>query len=146
MNEKEFVLKFKEVCNKNEVIKVVHTEENSQSKHMDCELVYDKQYVRLEAKFLSDTRNNSQKVLKIFGGLMKGRRLPAAKSTKYPICYGILLSEDQLETALRIFKFISFNDWNLFGESFEVKYIFIFDYIRGKVDIKTWRDFNVSGF
>lgn len=141
MTELQFVSKFQEYCDKHKDINFIHIEKDSCSNHMDCEIEYKNEYIRLEAKVLNDTRNNSQKLLKTYGGLLKGRNLEQAKDSNYTTVYGVLVRKSQENIAMRIFKAIDVIDWNLFGKSFDVRYIFIFDDRNNKLYIEKWNDF-----
>ena len=141
MKELDFVLKFKKYCKMYDGIRVVHIEENPNSIHMDCELEFKDQYVRLEAKMFNDVRSKSQNAIKIYGGILKGRKLNPAKNSGLPSVYGILIRKSEISEAIKRFKTVACQDWDMFGVCFDVKYVFIFDEKKSSLKIVEWNNF-----
>jgi hypothetical protein len=145
ISEDVFVQKFGEYCKADKDIKLIHIEEDKKSTHMDCELIYHDEYIRLEAKLFNDTRSRSQKSLLIFGGILKGRNLiKAIRTNKQPVFYGILIRYSQIKEAKRLFKAISDDDWNKFGVVFDTKYVFVYDDISDSLEVFDWKNFNLK--
>lgn len=128
MPEKDLVNAFVNYS-KNFSINVLHIETNPHSKHMDCEFIFNHEYIRAEAKTFNDKRNSSQNFLKIFGGILKGRKLPLFDLNNIlPVVYAALINEEQFDLFVKQKRNnINAQDWLDFGESFGVKYIFIVD-------------------
>ncbi len=141
MTEKELVNLFVKQS-ENYSIKVLHIETSPQSKHMDCEFIFNGEYVRAEAKVFNDSRNSSQNFIKIFGGILKGRSLPIYDTTnKLPIVYAVLIDDKQYEMFTnRTSKNIDKDDWLIFGNEFEVKYIFTVNEKTGVISYAKWKD------
>lgn len=134
-HEQSLVQKFIDISQQYE-IEIKHCETNSTSKHMDCEFVCDGEYIRVEAKQFSDTRNSSQNFIKIFGGIMKGRSLPLFFKSSLPVVYGVLIDEAELKKFKNFKGVISTCDWSNFGKIFEVKYVITVS--DGEIEFHHW--------
>ncbi|MFI2131875.1 hypothetical protein ACH434_17690 [Lysinibacillus fusiformis] len=139
MTEKELVNLFVKQS-ENYSIKVLHIETSPHSKHMDCEFIYEGQYVRAEAKVFNDTRNSSQNFIKIFGGILKGRSLPIYDTTnKLPVVYAVLIDDKQYEMFTnRTSTSITPKDWLDFGNTYDAKYIFTVNEKTGDIQYANW--------
>lgn len=140
MSEQELVESFLTNSTNYDDFNVLHIERNSKSKHMDCEFTFNGEYIREEAKVFNDSRNNSQKFLSIFGGILKGRNLPLFDTNNtFPIVYAVLINEAQYEKfSDQKSKDIANDDWLEFGKDYEVKYIFTLDRSTGVISYIEW--------
>lgn len=120
---------------------IIHHGKPNQSDHMDLEFYYKREYIRAEAKCRDDNRNNSQNALSLFGSLMKGFNLAFAdqNASNTTVKYAAMLYRPYLNKYKDIFKTIEISDWNLFGNTFNVKYIFIISHTD--IQVVDWEDF-----
>lgn len=148
--EQDMLDKLKNKCNKIEGW-TVHTYLCKNTPFMDFEatVTIDNEvyYLKCEAKVASKLRpdNTINKEYgdrhnanhKVFGEIIKGRNLKDCFENNFKKCYGMVLPK-------RDFNFFKdkylnmIDDWLLFGDTFNVKYVIVYDEIKNKVKVYPW--------
>jgi hypothetical protein len=145
MKEAELVDLFISKMNLSNEYEYLHheTAPNPSNPHMDIEFLYKKEYIRAEAKCNNDIRKISGSSLEIFGSILKGRNLeianPNKRATASNLTYAVVLYEGYESDYLIRLRNIDLADWNLFGTSYNVKYVFIVG--ANNIEVKNWNNY-----
>lgn len=143
MDEEYLVKEFEECYQNEEKGKIIEIGTGNQSKMADCELEYNKEYVKLEAKVFKDTRSNSNNIHKMFTQILTNRKKVAFKNiNNLNVSYGFLFDKRYIEYVKNKLKkeFIE-SDLLVFEECFELKYVFIYDSEKKSFEVEEWKDF-----
>lgn len=142
MKEKTLIKKFEKAFNKNYQNNFIQIGVGNQSKQADVELEYMNEYIKLEAKVFNDTRNNSGHFWIMIGQTLSNRGLKTVNNKKnLPIKYGFLFNEQNIPKIKSFIKKCNYNDLVVYGQDFDVKYVFIYDNITSTFRIENWENF-----
>lgn len=145
MSTKEEVLlhEFKKYYKGKNPKKFIKIGTKNQSKIADCELEYDDEYVKLEAKVFDDTRSNSNNIHKMFTQVLTDRNKNCFNNIKnLDVKYGFLFKSSNIEYVKdKLKKEFVKNDLIVFEEQFELKYVFIYDCKNKSYKVEEWKNF-----
>lgn len=123
-NEEDLINEFVKAHSKKHKNAKYNTNTGNHSKGMDVEIYDGTTTIALEAKNLSDSSRSAGEFHKIFGQILKGRKLCCNKKGTE---YGFLFDNEQRETVIKYFKEIEYTDLIKFFTDYDVKHIFFYD-------------------
>lgn len=119
---------------------------NMDSKYMHCELIDNLEYIKLNANRFNNTIEDNERLSVLFGNIIKSKNSKKAIQGHNNLreCYGILVSENDLDNIKTPLREVGKHQWNLFGRTFNARYIYVFNeksLNHQKID---WEDFYES--
>ena len=112
---------------------------SNQSTYADCEIIYDKEHIKFEAKMFNFTNSNSGEFYKMLGELITLRN--KTQYIKNPTCdevLGILIPNTSEQTFLKLWKNLDANDARKYCLMFDLKYLVLFDFNKKNYSFKSY--------
>jgi len=154
VSEKELIESFKTYLVKKGVSEDTIKIGQTKNPFMDIEFPINGLYFCLEAKYSDDTERyqkkekidsnsrDSQNALSVFGSLLKGINLPISnRGNGLPFKYGVLIAKSLKKQYKKHWNKIGLDNWNKFGEEFNIEFVFVADLKNGKYMRKNWKNF-----
>ncbi|HSQ90212.1 hypothetical protein [Romboutsia sp.] len=115
------------------------------SNYIHCELIDNLEYIKLDANIFNNTKDN-EKLNSLFGSIIKYKNSKKSIEGYNSLreCYGILISENDLDNIKANLRDVGKHQWNLFGRTFNAKYIYIFNEKSLNHQKKNWEGFYES--
>lgn len=111
--------------------------------NLNCELVDQLEYIKLDVNRFNDYKTNNSRFSAIFGNIIKSKN---CKKNIYGYnslreCYGILISNKDIENIKTLLQDVSEVQWDLFGRTFNSRYVYIFNEDKLTHERLSWNDF-----
>ena len=124
ISETDLVNQFAELWHTQHPDEIVDTHSGNDDSGMDVQIQSSQKIIGLEAKRFADNRNSSGNFYKMFGQILKGRKLFENESKK--VEYGFLFLFCDKERVLCYLKTINYFDLITFFTAFDIKHFYFY--------------------